>query len=44
MTDKQMRAQYRQEFRQEALRQLQAGQAQSVVSKVLGIPEATLGK
>jgi transposase len=44
MTDKQVRAQYTQEFRLEAVRQVQAGQAQSVVAKVLGIPKATLGK
>lgn len=44
MNDKAVRAQYTQEFRLEAVRQVQAGQAISSVGKVLGIPKATLGK
>jgi transposase len=43
MAGKQVRAQYTQEFKQEAVRQVRAGQAQSVVAKVLGIPKASLG-
>lgn len=43
MTGKQVRAQYTQEFKLEAVRQVRAGQAQSVVAKVLGIPKASLG-
>jgi transposase len=43
MTSKEVRAQYTQEFKLEAVRQVQAGQAQSVVAKVLGIPKASLG-
>lgn len=38
-----MRAQYTQEFKLEAVRQVRAGQAISVVAKVLGIPKASLG-
>lgn len=44
MKDKVVRAQYTQEFRLEAVRQVQSGQAISTVGKVLGIPKATLGK
>lgn len=43
MTGKQVRAQYTREFKLEAVRQVRAGQAQSVVAKVLGIPKASLG-
>ena len=43
MAAKQVRAQYTQEFKREAVRQVRAGQAQSVVTKVLGIPKASLG-
>jgi transposase len=39
---KQVRAQYTQEFKLEAVRQVKAGQAIAVVAKVLGIPEASL--
>jgi hypothetical protein len=41
--DKQVRAQYTQEFKLEAVRQVQSGQAIAVVAKVLGIPKASLG-
>lgn len=44
MTGKQVRAQYTWEYKLEAVRQVQAGQAVSVVAKVLGIPKAPLGK
>ena len=40
---KQVRAQYTQEFKLEAVRQVSAGQAIAVVAKVLGIPKASLG-
>ena len=40
---KQVRAQYTQEFKLEAVRQVSAGQALAVVAKVLGIPKASLG-
>ena len=43
MSDRQVRAQYTQEFKLEAVRQVRAGQAISVVAKVLGIPKASLG-
>ena len=43
MTAKQVRAQYIQEFKLEAVRQVRAGQAIAVVAKVLGIPKASLG-
>lgn len=36
---KQVRAQYTQEFKLEAVRQVSAGQAIAVVAKVLGIPK-----
>ena len=39
---KQVRAQYTQEFKLEAVRQVKAGQAIAVVAKVLGIPKASL--
>ena len=44
MKDKVVRTQYTQEFRLEAVRQVQSGQAISMVGKVLSIPKATLGK
>lgn len=44
MTDKQLPAQYKRELKMEAVRQVRAGQAQSVVAKVLGIPKASLGR
>ena len=43
MTDKQVRAQYTQEFKLEAIRQVREGEPISVVAKVLGIPKASLG-
>lgn len=43
MSTKQVRAQYTQEFKLEAVRQVRAGQAIAVVAKVLGIPKASLG-
>ncbi len=43
MTARQVRAQYTQEFKIEAVRQVRAGQAIAVVAKVLGIPKASLG-
>lgn len=43
MRDKQVRAQYTREFKLEAVRQVRAGQAISVVAKVLGVPKASLG-
>lgn len=43
MSEKQVRAQYTLEYKLEAVRQVKAGQAMSVVAKVLGIPKATLG-
>ncbi len=43
MSDKQVRAQYTQEFKLEAVRQVRSGQAIAVVAKVLGIPKASLG-
>jgi transposase-like protein len=39
---KQVRAQYTQEFKLEAVRQVKAGQAIAVVAKVQGIPKASL--
>lgn len=42
MTEKQVRAQYTQEFKLEAVRQVRNGQAISVVARVLGIPKASL--
>jgi transposase len=43
MKAKQVRAQYTQEFKLEAVRQVSTGQAIAVVAKVLGIPKASLG-
>lgn len=43
MADKQVRAQYAQEFKVEAIRQVKAGAAIGVISRVLGVPKATLG-
>jgi DNA-binding transcriptional regulator YdaS (Cro superfamily) len=43
MSDKQVRAQYTREFKQEAVRQVRSGQAIAVVAKVLGIPKSSLG-
>lgn len=43
MAAKQLRAQYTQEFKLEAVRQVGAGQAIAVVAKVLGIPKTSLG-
>ena len=40
MTHKQLRAQYTQEFKMEAVRQVRAGQAIAVVAKVLAYPKA----
>jgi len=44
MTEKktQVRSKYTLEYKMEALRQVKAGQAASVVAKVLGIPKASL--
>ena len=42
MADKQVRAQYTQEFKLEAVRQVQGGQSQLKVAQVLGIPKASL--
>ena len=42
MSDRQLRAQYTREFKQEAVRQVRSGQAIAVVAKVLGIPKASL--
>jgi transposase len=42
MTNKQVRAQYTQEYKLEAVRQVRTGQAISVVARVLGIPKASL--
>lgn len=43
MSGKQVRAQYTQEYKLEAVRQVKAGQPIAVVAKVLGIPKASLG-
>ncbi len=43
MSTKQVRAQYTQEYKLEAVRQVKAGQSIAVVAKVLGIPKASLG-
>lgn len=43
MSEKQVRAQYTREYKQKAVRQVRAGQANAVVAKVLGIPKASLG-
>ena len=42
MYEKQTRARYTLEFKQEAVRQVKAGRAASVVAKTLGIPKASL--
>ena len=42
MNEKQTRAKYTQEFKQEAVRQVKAGRAASVVAKTLGVPKASL--
>ncbi len=42
MADKQVRAQYTQEFKLEAVRQVKGGQSQLKVAQVLGIPKASL--
>lgn len=44
MSRKQVRAQYMQEYKQEAVRQVKAGQSIAVAAKVLGVPKASLGK
>lgn len=44
MKARQVRAQYTQELKVEAVRQVRSGQAIAVVAKVLGIPTASLGK
>ena len=43
MTDKGKRAGYTLEFKLEAVRLVQGGQAKAVTAKVLGIPKPTLG-
>ncbi len=43
MVGKQMRGRYTQEYKTEAVRQVQADQSLSVTAQVLGIPKATLG-
>ena len=43
MDGKQVRSQYTQEYKAEAVRQVQSSQSLSVTAKVLGIPKATLG-
>lgn len=42
MDDKQTRGKYTLEFKQEAVRQVKAGRAASVVAKTLGMPKASL--
>ena len=42
MMSKQVRAQYTQEFKLEAVRQVQQGQSAAAVGKILGIPKASL--
>lgn len=42
MHEKQTRARYTLEFKQEAVRQVKAGRAASMVAKTLGIPKASL--
>ncbi len=44
MSGKQVRAQYTQESKLEAVRQVRSGQVIAVVAEVLGIPKASLGK
>lgn len=43
MSGKQVRAQYMQEYKQEAVRQVKAGQSIAVTAKVLGVPKVSLG-
>lgn len=42
MSEKQVRGQYTQEFKLEAVRQVKAGQSVAATAKVLGIPNASL--
>ncbi|GKS92855.1 transposase [Acidovorax sp. SUPP2539] len=42
MNEKQTRAKYTQEFKQEAVRQVKAGRAASAVAATLGMPKASL--
>ncbi len=42
MSDKQVRSKYTLEYKLEAVRQVKAGQSVATVSKVLGIPKASL--
>ncbi|MFV0600363.1 MAG: transposase [Brachymonas sp.] len=42
MNEKQKRAKYTLEFKQEAVRQVKAGRAASVVAATLGMPKASL--
>ena len=42
MSDKRVRGKYTQEYKLEAVRQVNAGQSIAVTAKVLGIPEASL--
>jgi transposase len=44
MTARQVRAQYTQEFKMEAVRQVRGGQAIAVVAKVLGITQGQPGQ
>jgi transposase len=44
MANKQVRAQYTREFKQEAVRQVRSGQSVAKVANVLSIPKASLGK
>jgi len=43
MTEKGKRAAYTLEFKLEAVRLVQGGQAKSVTARILGVPEPTLG-
>ncbi|MFN9278349.1 MAG: transposase, partial [Betaproteobacteria bacterium] len=43
MNDKQVRGQYTQEFKLEAVRLVKTGQSVGMTAKVLGIPKASLG-
>lgn len=42
MSEKQVRAQYTAEYKQEAVRLVKAGQSVGVTAKVLGLPKASL--
>lgn len=42
LNEKQTRAKYTQEFKQEAVRQVKAGRAASAVAATLGMPKASL--